>query len=363
MKKSRMLLLKLSGIFILLVIIYLILVIIYAQTNNYEPEAESKAEDINIYTNQIQQDTFVFYTWNIGYCGLGEESSFFFDSPNPIKQFIYPFEVHVRPSSQTVQKNIMGVLATVRDWADDADFIALQEVDIDSRRSYGNNELRAVSQVLTNFNFSFGKNYDVNFVPFPLLKPMGGVLGGIATFSRFSFQQTPVRYSFPGSFPWPKKLFFLDRCFVEHRFNVKNGKQLVLLNTHNSAFDGGVLKVQEMAYLKQYLLKEYEKGNYVVVGGDWNQIPPGYQPKSKESGYEELPIAIDFLPSDWKFAFDKNTPTNRKVDKPYDADGTYTTVIDYFLLSPNIELTHVNGIADGFAYSDHQPVRMSFRLK
>jgi endonuclease/exonuclease/phosphatase family metal-dependent hydrolase len=51
------------------------------------------------------------------------------------------------------------------------------------------------------------------------------------------------------------------------------------------------------------------------------------------------------------------------VDKPYDAAGTYTTVIDYFLLSPNIELTHVNGIADGFAYSDHQPVRMSFRLK
>jgi endonuclease/exonuclease/phosphatase family metal-dependent hydrolase len=48
---------------------------------------------------------------------------------------------------------------------------------------------------------------------------------------------------------------------------------------------------------------------------------------------------------------------------PYQANKTYTTVIDFFLLSPNIELLEVKGMPNGFEYSDHQPVRMMIKLK
>ena len=69
----------------------------------------------------------------------------------------------------------------------------------------------------------------------------------------------------------------LDRCFVVSRFNLSNGKDLVLMNTHNSAYDaGGKLRDAEMPIIRDLMIEEYEKGNYVVAGGDWNQNPPGY---------------------------------------------------------------------------------------
>jgi endonuclease/exonuclease/phosphatase family metal-dependent hydrolase len=223
--------------------------------------------------------------------------------------------------------------------------------------------VEGAKEALQDFNYAFGKNYDVKFVPMPVFKPMGKVVGGVATFTKYEFADTPVKYAFPSNFSWPKGLFFLDRCFVKHHFNLKNGKQLIVINTHNSAYDGGSLKKQEMAYFKKYIVDEFAKGNYVVVGGDWNQIPPGYTPLEENSDYEEMPVPENFADKDWIFAFDGNTPTNRKVDAPYEAGKTYTTVIDFFLLSPNIELLEVKGQPNGFEYSDHQPVRMVCKLK
>ncbi|MDB5226525.1 MAG: endonuclease/exonuclease/phosphatase family protein, partial [Bacteroidota bacterium] len=183
------------------------------------------------------------------------------------------------------------------------------------------------------------------------------------SFYKYSDAGTPVKYAFPSNFSWPKGLFFLDRCFMKIRFDLKNGKQLVVINTHNSAYDGGELKKKEMAYFKKFLEEEYEKGNYVIVGGDWNQIPPGYKPLKENSGYEEMHVPANFAGEGWTFAFDGNTPSNRKVDKAYEPGKTYTTVIDFYLLSPNVELIEVKGLPNGFEYSDHQPVRMVCRLK
>ena len=86
-------------------------------------------------------------------------------------------------------------------------------------------------------------------------------------------------------------------------------------------------------------MAEYEKGNYVIVGGDWNQTPYGFEP-----GF--LPISL--IPSTllmWKRIilhltgpgpYDPLLPTNRRVAVPYNQATSLTTVIDYYLLSPNI---------------------------
>lgn len=334
--------------------LYVLMVILYAQFTDYKPKAVEAAE---VLTPKEQlpmplKDTLVFYDWNIGYCGLGKESDFFYDGGKM-----------VRPSQQISEKNLNGFLETLKKWKADADFIHIQEIDKDSKRSYHINQFQKAFDVLGNYKAVFGKNYDVKFVPMPFTEPMGKVLGGIGTFYKYQDAATPEKYAFPSNFTWPKSLFFLDRCFVKHRFNLKNGKQLVVINTHNSAYDGGTLKKKEMAYFKQYITDEYAKGNYVVVGGDWNQIPPGYKPLKENSDYEEMPVPKDFADKDWIFAFDANTPSNRKVDLPYQPGITYTTVIDFFLLSPNIELLDVKGLPNGFEYSDHQPVRMVCKLK
>src|SRR3712207_9581560 len=52
------------------------------------------------------------------------------------------------------------------------------------------------------------------------------------------------------------------------------------INTHCSAYDkGGKMKLEQMKYLSQFIDSEYKKGNYVLVGGDWNQLMPGTDPK------------------------------------------------------------------------------------
>jgi hypothetical protein len=64
----------------------------------------------------------------------------------------------------------------------------------------------------------------------------------------------------------------------------------------------------------------------------------------------------------WKFAFDPEVPTNRKLKSKYNPDKTYTTVIDYYLVSPNIEIVEVKGLDLKFQNSDHQPVKLKIKL-
>ncbi|MEZ5054797.1 MAG: hypothetical protein R2807_08590 [Chitinophagales bacterium] len=354
MKAKMIVVFKILLGIVLLFGLYVLSAILYAQFTDYKPKAEEDAISLipKEKLSNLEKDTLVFYNWNIGYAGLGKESDFFYDGGKM-----------VRSSKEVTAKNLSGILTTLQSWKNDADFIHIQEIDRGSKRSYYHDQFQEAFVTLGNFKAVFGKNYDVNYVPIPILHPMGKVLGGIATFYKYQDVGTPVKYAFPSNFSWPKGLFFLDRCFVKHRFNLKNGKQLVVINTHNSAYDGGTLKKQEMAYFKKFIVDEYKNGNYVIVGGDWNQIPPGYSPLNANSDYEEMPIPSDFIEKNWIFAFDGKTPSNRKVDRPYVKSETYTTVIDFYLLSPNIELLEVNGLQNDFEFSDHQPVKMVCKLK
>ena len=157
----------------------------------------------------------------------------------------------------------------------------------------------------------------------------------------------------------------LDRCFLVNRYTLENQKELVIINTHNSAYDNGSLRAQQMAYLSNYLISEYEKGNYVIVGGDWNQTPYGLDPGliSHPFDTENLTyIPMDYPAPGWKWAYDPGMPTNRRVATPYDKTTTLTTVIDCFLASPNVELSDVKTMDVNFQYSDHQPVQVNARL-
>ena len=55
-------------------------------------------------------------------------------------------------------------------------------------------------------------------------------------------------------------------------------------------------------------------------------------------------------------------PTCRSTDIPYTKGVNYTSVLDGFIVSDNIEATAINIDAD-FEYSDHNPVLLNFRLK
>ena len=73
-------------------------------------------------------------------------------------------------------------------------------------------------------------------------------------------------------------------------------------------------------------------------------------------------IEKDFLPNEWTWCYDQDTPTNRKNRTAYVEGESFVTIIDFFLISPNIEMLDIETIDMGFDYSDHQPVRASFKL-
>ena len=188
----------------------------------------------------------------------------------------------------------------------------------------------------------------------------------MATFSRFRIDSA-ARHGFDKHMPWPGRLFYLKRCFLTSRVFLHDSNQLVLVNIHNSAFDtGGILRKRQMEMIKKFMIEEYKKGNYLVAGGDWNANPPGFRKEMirtldriKQVEFTDL---NEYFP-DWEFATDLTAPTNRDVDTPYKQGITPTTIIDFFLVSPNVKVIRTKTFNTGFTWSDHQPVYLRIRLK
>ncbi|MFZ4522378.1 MAG: endonuclease/exonuclease/phosphatase family protein [Bacteroidales bacterium] len=300
------------------------------------------------------QREFTFLTWNIGYGGLGCKEDFFYDGGK-----------NVIPGQSRFNHYFNGILKVVKS-NDTIDFIMLQEIDTYAKRSWYNDEVAGISKILPTFSMIYATNYDCRFVPMPVKQPMGRVVAGLSTCSKFRPGNTEAQY-YDAYFPWPTRLVFLKRCYVLIRFKLDNGKDLVVINTHNSAFDStGTLRKRELFILDSVMKSEYRRGNYVIAGGDWNSNPRGFDPHTIQSGDQvttiQPPVEPGFLPG-WQFVFDPIHPSNRNVDMPYKAGVTKTTIVDFFVVSPNIEVEHVSALPLGFSCSDHDPVTMKVRLK
>jgi endonuclease/exonuclease/phosphatase family metal-dependent hydrolase len=340
---------------ILFVIFLLVLalagIILYAVVSDYKPEEKitiSVSDKPDILSDSLE---FSLLTWNIGYCGLDKDMDFFYDGGTKV---------------MTPEKNCLENLVAVKKFLaanDSADIILLQEVDKSSKRSYHFDEFDTLSASLKDYHPFFAINYKVFFVPVPPASPMGKVLSGISLFSRYQ-PSSSVRYTFPGHYGFPTQLFQLDRCFIVNRYPLKNGKELIVINTHNEAFDPGQIRRAQMEYLKKFLLDEYAKGNYIIAGGDWNQSPPDFKPEfiMNKVNTSQMMMASDYLPAEWRWVYDNKTPSNRSVIASYDPATTTTTVIDIFLLSPNVKALSVSCINLSFDNSDHNPVRMKVKL-
>ena len=355
----------------LVFLIYVVISLFHATLTDFQPpekillNIQKKNEN-----NLIISSTLSFLNWNIGFAGLGAKSNFFYDSD---QSFFFSNGKMVRSPEAFVDENLKGIIDFIE--SNPTDFVLLQEVDRSSRRSYHRNQHELISARLNEYSQHFALNYQVARVIVPLLNPwnvLGKVASGLSSFSKFN-PISSERYQYPGKYNWPDYLFHLDRCMSVQRYPTSrvSDRELVVINTHNSAYDGGHLKPKEMAYLKRFLLAEYQKGNYVVVGGDWNQNPPdlinnqvsiaaGVLPSTS---YQPSQIDEKFMPENWQWVFDPVIPTSRSLVDVLDYGKTPVALIDYYLISPNVEAVEVKGFNLKFQYSDHNPVRMIIRLK
>lgn len=343
----------LKAIIILIIALWVVFfaLIGYAVITDYKPDEKVVISE-NPGTALLNDSVYTILTWNIGYCGLDDEMDFFYDGGTK-----------VRTPKEKFSENYSAISGFLKN-IDSVDFYLLQEVDRKSKRSFRTDEYSGFIETIKPSSSQFAINYDVFFVPLPPDSPMGKVLSGISIMGSAA-PSSSIRYAFPGKYGFPKQLFMLDRCFLVNRYPLSNGKELVLINTHNEAFDPGEIRKAQMAYLKQFVLAEYSKGNYIIAGGDWNQCPPEFKAEFRDEAVfsEQMMLEKDYLPSDWKWAYDPSTPSNRTVTAAYKPGITATTVIDFFLLSPNIDEISVKCLDLSFRNSDHNPVILKARLK
>ncbi|OWY24122.1 hypothetical protein C7N43_23725 [Sphingobacteriales bacterium UPWRP_1] len=319
-----------------------------AGTEPLTPVPPRNKEDEDLQNENI----YSFLIWNIGYAGLGREADLFHDGGKM-----------VFPGRQASRKNLEGIKGLAARMQN-VDFLLFQEVDKNAKRSYYQNQAKQLSDTLSQYFSTFATNYKAAFIPYPFSQPYGKVFSGLLTLSRLKPEES-MRYSLPSEYPWPVSMFFVKRCFLIQRFKVNNGKELLLINTHKSAYDNeGKVKEKQMIELKKIIIPEYERGNYVVVGGDWNQFPPGYREQENMPPDDPaLNVPDDFMPQDWQWVFDSKHPTNRKMHMPYEPGVTPTQLLDFFLISPNVEVIASSTIDQQFEFSDHHPVYMRVRFK
>jgi endonuclease/exonuclease/phosphatase family metal-dependent hydrolase len=349
---------------LLLPLVYIFGVLLHGYFADWQPEEKIGLTPLQNAARSIVEDSVLtFSIWNVGYGGLGAGADFFYDDEG----MFYSGSSMIRSPRTAVEQNLAGVLDYLKKTR--ADFFLLQEVDERSDRSYRINQYAAYAAALLDYAATMGYNYRCSRVPIPILEPWhvyGAVASGLGTFSRFQPAEA-VRYQLPGVFPFPKRMFELDRCIAVHRFPTKFGKDLVAINIHNSAYDpGDKIKAFQLPYLRDLALREYERGNYVVLGGDWNQCPPNlrfdlFMPGNTQ-GYEQGNIPGDLFPEDWIYGYDPTVSTNRKARDVYEKGKTFETLIDFFIVSPNVRIEQVKGLDSGYRFSDHQAVEMRVRL-
>jgi len=335
---------------ILLLIIAGVSLIAFLTLKEYRPEEIITLEASQYPVEQLHTgETVRILTWNTGYCGLDQSQDFFMDGGSG-----------VQPSPpQVVTDNLIGIQESLQ--TINSDLILLQEVDTDSKRSYHQNQQEQYETALSDYASTFAYNFKVAYIPYPL-PPIGEVNSGIMTLSRYQMEDCE-RVALPTSFSWPVRIAQLKRCLLVSRLPLKDsGRELVLVNLHLEAYDDGSGKIAQTTALIELLEQEYEKGNYVIAGGDFNQVFSSVDSQRYMIKNSDLwtPGTIDLndFSAGWQFAVDDKIPTCRLLNEPYDPDSINTQhyVIDGFILSPNVTLEQVETIDLGFRNSDHNPV-------
>lgn len=309
--------------------------------------------------------SYTALSYNIGFGAYNHAFSFFMDS-GTMKDGTAVQGQHARAQSrEIVLANTEGALAVAG--AEAPDFLLLQEVDTKADRSFHVNQAEAFTAAFPGYASAYASNFHTPFLAYPFHEPIGATEAGLLTLSRFPVAAAQRR-SYPVDESFPTKFFDLDRCFSLLRLPVEGGGELVLINSHMSAYDeGGRVREAQMEMLCRVLEEERAKGHWVLVGGDFNHAF-AESISAFQSGQQQpdwvYPFPEEALPAGFSLVKAQNltgVATCRSTDIPYAEGVNYQAVLDGFIASENL-LVEAENLDTGYRYSDHNPVRLRFTL-
>ncbi|MCX5775973.1 MAG: hypothetical protein NTV44_06475 [Firmicutes bacterium] len=374
--------------------------------------------DLNDGVDPGTGNLFSISTYNIGFGAYNRAYDFFMDENDYLPAYVeshggkaHTVGTHSRGlSSDATMTDTVGAIDTITSisttYGQDVDFALFQEVDTDSDRSYHINQQALMEETFHSYDYVHASNYHSAYLAYPLNEPIGKNNSGISTFSRYHLESA-IRKSFYVSKAFPTKFFDLDRCYSISKVAVgTTGKFLSVINVHLSAYDAtGEIRANQFAELKATLQEEVAAGNYVIVGGDFNHdviydnpsfasegayINPDAQPAWYGNYEQQRPVKYwwnylrldptdpnyDLKDTNMTFAAADNLPTCRDPSIPFQDENengiidNFLCVIDGFMVSDNVSVIQVQNINAGnetdglgFAYSDHNPAYMQFKLE
>lgn len=354
LKTSFKTLLAAVGILLLVVIAYVLYVLLsYSRIPDNQPlTAVGRAQHDTVKVGE----SYTVVTQNMGFGAYTPDFTFFMDGGTESRA----------ASAESVRDCFDKGLTQVGKF--NPDFVLFQEIDLDSTRSFHIDQTKLVTDAFPAFQSVTAINYDSAYLMYPIFEPHGASKSSIVTLSRYAVTAS-TRRSFPISESL-SKLLDLDRCYSLSRIAVENGKELVLYNVHASAYGSDAsVRTAQMTMLLNDMKSEYDKGNYVVCGGDFNHDFTGDSTKQLNGAAADFdwaqPFPTELIPNGISRCINYTAPlapTCRNCDIPYE-DGNFTIIVDGFLVSDNVTCTALQNVQTDFAYSDHNPVVITFTLQ
>ena len=347
--------LRVVGIALIVLVLAVVWLFGWLTVGEYKPEAEEPVEVGGAASQLVYPgSTISVLTWNMGYGALGDNADFFMDGGSGVRT----------ADEDRVRENVQTVIDEIEALAPDVVF--LQEVDRDSARSWRIDEADWIAKSFGAYQNTFAYNYRVMFVPYPV-PPIGKVNSGLLTLSSYPVSSS-VRVQLPCPFSWPLRLGNLKRCLMIDRVPINGSdKELVLVNLHLEAYDDGEGKIAQTEILREVLQREADAGNYVIAGGDFNQIFSSVVNPypSREGMWLPGEIDVSAFEDGWQFLMDTTRPSCRSLDRPLagsDTSDFQYYLIDGFIVSSGVEVISVQTQDLGFVNSDHNPVLVQVRL-
>lgn len=354
-------------IFLCILILILLVIVLgflgYLKITEYNPK---KIESLKVENkeNEIKEDKnknyelnteYKLLSWNVGFFGMDKNIDFFMDGG----KMVFPI------SQKQVEENILKAIEEIK--KENPDIINLQEVDKYSKRTGFMDQVKILNEKFKQ-NSIFAYNMKVKFVPYPI-PPLGQMETGIYSSSKKEILN-PERHQLPIAFKYPVRLSNFKRAFTVTYSNINGSdKKLVLLNAHLDAYDDekSGFKKKQTEEILNFMKKEREKGNYVILSADFNQNLKMLNKDEMEKIPSNLWRASNFdteLLSDKFKLLHPNENTARLNNKPYKkgSENTYYYIIDGFVVSDNIKVNEIKVNDLDFQNSDHNPVVLKFEL-
>lgn len=231
----------------------------------------------------------------------------------------------------------------------DADILAFQEIDYDSKRSHYVNQQNELAKLGYHF-LGQAINWDKKYVPFPYFPfsvHFGKVISGQSVLSKYPLiDEERIQLDRNPGNPFYYDSFYLDRLAQVVKIKIRD-RILVLINVHLEAYDPET-RARQMQKVKALYLKYYMDFPTILLG-DFNS----------DVHFSDASISMLLkLPNTGCTAFDPLKPENTFNSQ------TPTNRLDYIFYNEDF-IEEISGkVLDQFQQaSDHLPLQMNFKFK